>query len=81
MNQQLLSILTSIHQEYLVQSLSEDQQNVLLSDLLHFSSIYPGGIQAYVERAAHFLTPKPKASIQYYSIDVLYLYLLYCRYH
>lgn len=70
MNQQLLSVLTSIHQEYLLKSLSEDQQRVLISDLLHFNSIYPGGIQAYVERAVHFLSSKPKASIQYYSIDV-----------
>ena len=70
MNQQLYSILSSIHQESIINSLNQNQQSVLLQDLLQFNLVYPGGIYEYIKRAISFL--KPDSSISSYtSITVI----------
>lgn len=72
MNQQLHSILSTIHQESIIEALNEDQQSVLLSDLLMFNSTYPGGIQSYIDRTLEYLSPKRMMSSPYVSIEVLF---------
>ena len=71
MSNQLLSILSSIHQETLYYSLHETQQQNLLSDLLYFNSIYPGGIKEYMDRISSLLSSNPNSFSKYVSIDVL----------
>ena len=73
MSNQLLSILSSIYQESLFYSLQENQQETLLSDLLHFNSIYPGGIKEYIDRASCLLSSSPNSLSEYVSIDVILL--------
>ena len=44
----LRSILHSIQQDSILDSLSQNQQYNLLQDILSFENTYRGGIQAYV---------------------------------
>ena len=80
MSNQLLSILSSIHQETLFYSLHENQQQNLLSDLLHFNSIYPGGIKEYMDRISSLLSSNPNSFSKYVSIDVLIFLFYYSQY-
>ncbi len=63
------TVLESIHQERLIQSLSEQQQANLYKDLSDFDNCYHGGIQAYTENVKRLLQHND-ATQEYVSVEV-----------
>lgn len=73
MNASLHSLLSSIHQEALIDCLDETQQRNLLHDLQEFNSYYPGGIQSYINNAINLLDGSIGDQNQISGIDVVIL--------
>lgn len=70
MSDSLFSILSSIHQETLLQYLDEKQQRNLYYDLTQFNNTYPGGIHAYINNAVNLLDDSLSGNKQISGIDV-----------
>lgn len=70
MSDSLFSILSSIHQETLLQYLDEKQQRNLYYDLTQFNNTYPGGIYAYINNAINLLDDSLSGNKQISGIDV-----------
>ena len=70
MSDSLFSILSSIHQETLLQYLDEKQQRNLCYDLTQFNNTYPGGICAYINNAVNLLDDSLSGNKQISGIDV-----------
>lgn len=70
MSGSLFSILSSIHQETLLQYLDEKQQRNLYYDLTQFNNTYPGGIYAYINNAINLLDDSLSGNKQISGIDV-----------
>ena len=73
MSDSLFSILSSIHQETLLQYLDEKQQRNLYYDLTQFNKIYPGGIYSYINNAVNLLDDSLSGNKQISSIDVQFI--------
>ena len=73
MSDSLFSILSSIHQETLLQYLDEKQQRNLYYDLTQFNKIYPGGIYSYINNAENLLDDSLSGNKQISSIDVQFI--------
>lgn len=73
MNDSLFTVLSSIHQETLLQYLDAEQQRNLFHDITQFNSIYPGGICSYIRNAINFLDESISGNKQISGIDVLFL--------
>jgi len=65
----LPSYLHSIQQEFLLDQLSDQQQQNLLEDLSSFEQKYPGGIQQYVSNVCK-LVDKNDITEQYSAVEV-----------
>lgn len=65
----LSSYLRSIQQEFLLNQLSEQQQQNLLEDLLSFEQTYAGGIQQYISNVRK-LVDKNEITEQYSTVEV-----------
>ena len=63
------TVLESIHQERLIQNLSEQQQANLYQDLSSFENRYHGGIQAYTENVKRLLQHNDVTQ-EYVSVEV-----------
>lgn len=66
----LRSYLHSIQQDQLLDSLSPNQQNNLLQDILSFEKTYRGGIEAYVNNVRR-LVKEPESSMEVVSMEVV----------
>ena len=71
MSDSLSTILSTIHQETLLQYLDETQQRNLHYDLIQFNKLYPGGICSYINNAVNLLDASLSGNTQISGIDVL----------
>ena len=65
----LQTVLESIHQERLLNGLSEQQQANLYQDLSNFANYYHGGIQAYIENVKRLLQHNDVTN-EYVAVEV-----------
>ena len=67
----LSSYLHSIQQEFLLDQLSDQQQQNLLEDLSSFDKTYQGGIQQYVSNVCKLVNTS-EITEQYSAVEVFY---------